>query len=492
MTSCLWLAAAVAIVISAPGCAPRSSASLAAVRIPAEVLAARLADADRLAARGCYLCLKEAAAAYSSLLDLSNDNVLVTRALEHNLMLALREIELRLPDSGAREAAESLAVRAPSSYATYFAVLDALQSAGADGAYPVLPLAAQAREQRLKLAMELEKEWAVSAMRAYFFLVTALTTRDLRELKPIIAAVLAAHPQDLSLKYRVQAIGPVFSREASRALIGEETGFGEVHLLLGLRGMLDGNLGAAHRELTRARELLPDSASVALTLAGVAMSYARYPEALALYDQVVASSPDGASRLGKAKALSYLTRHEEAIVLLDELLKELHINPGEKYYWRAWNRLRLAQTQPAYDDALAALNAMRNNEVYRLAGIASLGLGRLAEARGHFAQALDMNGADCDSQRYLGDVDAVERQWQPAVGHYVSAVACYEQSLARMAGELPGPEKDISGLSNGLIASLREDMKEAEILRAASARNADLISKSPAFPRSPSPQVRPQ
>src|SRR5436190_13158055 len=107
------------------GCAPRP-VPVAAPRITPAVLAERLAEADRLASRGCYLCLKEAAAAYAALLDDSDDSQLIAKALENNLMMALREVELRIPDSGAREAAEQLQARAPTSYADYFAVLDAL------------------------------------------------------------------------------------------------------------------------------------------------------------------------------------------------------------------------------------------------------------------------------------------------------------------------------------------------------------------------------
>src|SRR5690348_6878391 len=105
------------------GCAPRP-VPVAAPRLAPEVLAARLAEADRLASRGCYLCLKEAAAAYAALLADSDDSQLIAKALENNLMVALREVELRIPDSGAREAAEQLQARVASSYAAYFAVLD--------------------------------------------------------------------------------------------------------------------------------------------------------------------------------------------------------------------------------------------------------------------------------------------------------------------------------------------------------------------------------
>ena len=88
-------------------CAPRP-VPVAVPRLAPGVLAARLAEADRLASRGCYLCLKEAAAAYAALLGETDDATAAIRALENNLMLAAREIELRIPDSGALEAARQL------------------------------------------------------------------------------------------------------------------------------------------------------------------------------------------------------------------------------------------------------------------------------------------------------------------------------------------------------------------------------------------------
>ena len=447
------------------GCATIPAAPPAAApRISAEALASGLAEADRLASRGCYLCLREAAAEYSRLIALSDEVVLAAKALENNLMIALREIELRIPDSGARDAAHALQARVPASYASYFAVLDT---------------AADSAAERRTLAEALEKESPASAMKSYFYIAAALNAGLAKELMPGLDGILSPHPQDLSLKYRVQAFGPAFSSEVSRALIGQETGFGEVHLLLGGRAVMNGNLPAAHNELTRARQLLPDSASVASVLAGVNMSYARYAEALTLYEQVTAAWPDEAALIGKAKALSYLTRHEEAIAMLDELLKNSQYNPGEKYYWRAWNRFRLDQNQTAYDDALAALNAMRNDAVYRLAGIVSLRLQRVGEARGYFENALQMNAADCVSITYLGQIDAAERIPKQAFVWFSNAVACYNQKLERMGGELARHEKDITGLSNGLIAGLRVEIKEAQALRAAALKHVDALIPDP-------------
>ncbi|HKY20893.1 MAG TPA: hypothetical protein VJM31_06710 [Vicinamibacterales bacterium] len=424
--------------------------------------------------------MREAAVAYSALLALSDDAVLARKALENNLMIALREIELRIPDSGARDAALALTPRVPSSYAGYFAVLDSVRAD--HGAAKAAPYVLRpAREERMKLVVELEKEWPASPMKAYFYVAAALGGGMVAELKPQIDPILDTHCENLSVKYRIQAFLPTFSEVASRALIAQEARFGEVHFLLGQRAVLDARLADAHRELTRARELLPDSASIALVLANLKMAYAHYSDALSLFNAALAAGSDGAAQLGRAKALSYMGRHLEAIDLLDELLADLQNNPGEKYYWRAWNHLRLGRTQAAYDDAVAALKAMRNNEVYRLAGMASFSLNRLVEARDNFDNALQMNGADCDSQRFLGQIDSAERSWKPAFARFSSAVACYDQALARMAADLAEQEKDLSGLSDGLIASLREEMKEAQALRSVSSSNVAIISKSAGF-----------
>ena len=158
---------------------------------------------------------------------------------------------------------------------------------------------------------------------------------------------------------------------------------------------------------------------------------------------------------------------------------DLQNNPGEKFYWRAWNRLQLGQSQPAYEDAMSALKAMRNNEVYRLAGMAAFGINRVGEARGYFEEALHINPADCDAQRYLGQIDAVERRWTPALGHFSQAVDCYDAALLRLRQELAQHEQDITGLSNGLIASLRGEIKDAETLRANARSNAQVAARNP-------------
>jgi tetratricopeptide (TPR) repeat protein len=463
------------------GCAPRP-VPVAVPRISPEVLAARLAEADRLASRGCYLCLKEAAAAYASLLADTDDPGVARKALENNLMVVAREIDLRIPDSGARDAAEQLRVKIPLAYDPYFAALEMQANPLVAGGVTLQAFRAQ-REDRLKFVAGLEAEAPASAMKAYFFIAAVLPLRDFRELKPTVDAVLAVHPDDLSLKYRMLAFQPTYSGDAARDLIGQETGFGEVHLLMGQRAFLNGDRPGAFRELTRARELLPDSVSVIFGLANITFAYARYADALALYDRILASPAatgvEPQVKLGRAKSLSYLKRHDEAIALLIDLLQnDASNNPGEKYYWRAWNRLQLGQAQLAYDDATTGLDAMRNDSIYRLAGMASFSLNRLGESRKFFEEALTMNRADCDSERYLGLLDSAERSWKPALGRFSTAASCYQGVIVRLQSELAQYEKDITGLSNGLIAAKRLEIREAEALRDQSILNAAAATRN--------------
>jgi tetratricopeptide (TPR) repeat protein len=474
-------------------------------RLSPEQVATRLAEADRLASRGCYLCLREAAAAYAALLVETDTPAVAARSLENNLMLALRERELRMPDSGALALALQLQSRVPASYQSYFSTLQSLVDTVA-GTQPPMDRdrAAALREERLKLLTALESSVVgpapASAMKAYFYLALVLQLRQYKDIKPEIDVVVAAHSSDLSIRYRMLTFQPTYSFETARELIGMETGFGEVHLLIGQRAVMGGNLAGAFRELTRARELLPDSLSIALALAHVTFSYARYADALALFDAVLAAAGrgedpegggylpaaglEGQAQLGRAKSLSYLKRHDDAITVLDELLtSDPRNNPGEKYYWRAWNRLQLTQAQQAYDDAMSGLNAMRNDAIYRLAGIASFSLNRNAEARDFFENALQMNSADCDSARYLGLLDAAEQKWQPASGRFTAAGKCYEVLIARMQEELAVYEKDITGLSNSLIAGKRGEIKEAEALRTQAEHNAAAATKNAASTR---------
>jgi tetratricopeptide (TPR) repeat protein len=469
------------MAVLAAGCATARTSDPGAVSgMTPQELGPRLADADALAAQGCYLCLRDAAFAYQTLLRLSEDPGLARRALENDLLIAIREIELRLPDSGARARARALAARntaTPGKYDACFQLLDSLDTPP-DSGTATFSETRDRQAGRRALAAALETEWPSSAMAAYFYIAAAVGSGQLTELKPQVDAILATYAHNLSVRYRFQAYAPTFSEAAANELLAEEPRFAEIHFLLGQRAVFGAALVTAHRELTEASRGLPDSLAIASSLGRLELVFARYAEALALFDRMLARGPDEAAQLGRAIALSYLQRHREAIAVLDDLLKDPSTLPGDKYYWRAWNYLALIESQQAYDDAKLAMNAMANSEVFKLAGIASYNLTRITEARGYFESSVKMNAAECDASRYLGIIDAAERSWRPAAEHFTTAAACYERAIAALEADVAMKQADPSGLYAGQVAAIQADIAEARLLLDASRRNADVAARA--------------
>jgi tetratricopeptide (TPR) repeat protein len=336
----------------------------------------------------------------------------------------------------------------------------------------------QRQTERKTLADRLEANWPSSAMASYFYIATAISAGQVDALKPQMDAILSTHPENLAVKYRFQMYPPAFAGVTARELLAQEPRFAEIHYLLGERAVFGAALVIAHGELTAAYETLPDSLAVVVAFGRLELAFGRYAQALQLFDRVLVRGPDEPAALGRAVALSYLKRHREALAVLDDLLKDVSSNPGDKYYWRAWNRLQLAESQPAYDDAKAAMNSMANSDVFKMAGIASYNLAKIAEARSDFESSLKMNSAECDASRYLGLIDSAERSWQPAAARFTAAAACYRQAIDALESELAKKQADTSGLYAGQIAGIAADIGEAKALLEASSRNAEVATRN--------------
>ena len=480
--------AAVAISLAA-ACTlkPRARPALVPGLSP-EAVRTRLAATDALAARGCYLCLRDASEAYQTLVPLaaSADDPLpiYTKALENDLMLAIREIELRLPDSGARDRADALRLKVTTgAYDAYFSALDFLSNSANDRLSTVQDFQ-RLGAARQQLLTQFESLWPATPVAAYYYLALGRGSSYLREAKQDPQTIAATHPAQIALQYAALQSAQPLRPGATDEILAIEPRFAELRLFRGLRAIGGGNPEGARRELMAARELLPASLAVLSALAAVEFVYARHATALSLFEEVLSRGPDPQAQLGKAEALSYLKRHQQAIVELDDLLTDPSRNPGDKYYWRAWNKLQLQDAQPAYDDATAALRFMRSADAYRLAGIATFNLQRLPEARGYFESALKMYAEDCDSLQYLGQLDAADRNWPAAAGRFNDAAACFDMSITRMSAEVLKKEaQNTGGLLDEQIAAIKSDIDARRMLYAQSVQNAAIASRNaPASP----------
>jgi tetratricopeptide (TPR) repeat protein len=446
--------------------------------LSAAEVAARLAEADAMAARGCYLCLREASAAYLNLLALSDNLAVVRHALENELMVAMREKELRLPDSGAVERAKEVRLKnevrlkadTTYDYDLYFSLIAAPAAQGVG-----MALMLQREEERKAQAAKLEAAWPTSVFAAYVYLPMAALTARGDAFRQQAAAIGNAHPGNLAVKYR--GLTMAYTDADALSILEQEPRFGELHYLRGQRAVGGTDLVNGHREYSVAYEALPESLAVAVSFGGLELAFSRHAQALALFDKVLVREPDHDAQLGRAMALSSLRRHAEAIAYLDELLTDPSWRPGDKYYWRAWNYLQLAKSQAAYDDANAALKSMANSNVYQLAGIASYQLSHVPEARSDFENSVQMNAANCDSIRYIGIIDAAERLWPAAFKRFTTAAGCYGGVIARLESELAEKQADTSGLFAGQIAGLVAEIAEAKALLDASTHNAEVAAK---------------
>ncbi len=459
-------------------CASASCATKPAPRpavkpeLPQEVVRARLADAEATASRGCYVCLLEASAIYESLVQASSSVEAARKALETDLMLVLRERELVIPDSGAQARADVLRPRFGVEYDPHFALL----------------VPQQTRDSTLAALAALEPRWPAEPVSAYFYLAFALQAGrwDRGDLGTEPQKIAAAHPRDASVQYRISAFQPTYNAAAASALLDAEPRFGEIRLIRGQRSLMGGGIVTARKELAAAYDVLPQSLTIKSVFGAIEFAYARYPEALKLFDEVLAAGPNPVVRLTRAEVLSYLERHREAIDELDHLLADdPRTNPGDKYYWRAWNKLQLAELRPAYDDATTALKFMNGPDPYRLAGITTFALEALTEARGYFESALKMLPFDCDSMQYIGQLDAAERKWADAAANFAKAAACFKTVIAGMTSDLAAKEAaNVDGLLDGQIARLRIDIAARQKLLEQSVTNAAIAAKN-------SPPVRP-
>jgi predicted Zn-dependent protease len=152
---------------------------------------------------------------------------------------------------------------------------------------------------------------------------------------------------------------------------------------------------------------------------------------------------------------------------------------GDMYYWRAWNRHRLAQHDAANDDVLASRQRMpMDPKVDSLAGFIALARHEVERAEGEFRLAVQhyegRGERDCDSGYYLASTLVMQRKWAEAAPFFERAEPCYaldekavRQRIATIrASDLPDDRQD------RLVAAKERDILKIRLQQARSCYNA--------------------
>lgn len=381
--------------------------------------------ADALVSTGCYACLAEAVQLYRREPSGSprNERAIRQRQLALTLM-AFRERELALPNSGADRAVTAIPWASPLPLDVFAMVLRRLE----DRDKPIDTDAPAPTEVTTALTQLLAKPATKSVAVAYALALTC-PTRASRDVPASSEWLVQMRQIHLSVRYAELTCSTSVAADETSAFIRKEPRFAEVHYQSGLAALYHGQLVSAHEHFELARKGLPHSAVVTLSLANTSLALSKFEEALHLFSVPNSLTGQPSALLGQAKALTYLGRHVEAVTILNTLLEHGAPNPGDNYYWRAWNLYSLSENQAAHKDALEALNFWPSSQVARLAGLTARALTQYDEARSHFVQAIAFEPGDCESRSYLAQLDARANIWNTALAGFDASTSCFKQAI---------------------------------------------------------------
>ena len=407
---------------------------------------ARLQSADALVTAGCLDCLLDAYHAYEAL---RADGAVGARAtagaIRSAVLIAIRENELGLLDSGALRNARQLLGASPAlapELSPIVEIADVL-AAGPAGQTPFATTEAQT--QALVRQSANQARW-VTFLRAWMpddpvatYLWLSLACGVYGSQVPgaadrsVVVGQAIRAPLVAFKEITACTRGPV---DLLQPVVDVEPRFREAHLFVGLAalsgqlrpGAVNGapDVDAADVEFRAAYEWRQDWPSLTLLIANTALTAEDFNRALEFYDKTLAlmnGHPD--ALLGKIRALSYLQRYLGAITTADALLATGR-NPGEARYWRALNEEQFARNEEAWVDVEIANDLLKSAEVAKLAGIIAIGRGDLAVARQRLELSLMRRPVDCETGHYLEIVLSEQREWERAIQATQATASCFD------------------------------------------------------------------
>jgi tetratricopeptide (TPR) repeat protein len=440
----VWTLALVVAAVAAvmAGCAKP------ALRLP-NVNAPWLADLDRahaLVRDGCYTCLEEAAAIYERAVGLAPDRTEPRRQLVDTLILmAARERELGLGKRTSLQRAQAAASVLPLPW-DYDTLLAIVQASGWN-ARGVSPAQQEEQFNNRVMAHTSWKDWRVTLLRAAPFDLTSqhlLAAFDCNYRMLFDDAGIKPWSPEGDVyplvEYRIAACEGNEGR--LDGVLKRVPRFGEAHLYLGEVALTNRKLRTAERHLLEAVEALPELAAGYYQLGQVYALTEEFDLAHWAYGNVLAAVPDHRfAMLEDAKALTYLKRPEEAIAIVNEMIRLGTWYLGEAHYWRAWNRYHLGQYDTANDDVVKSRQwLIMNPGVAELTGLIALARNEVERAEGEFRAAMELTAShgerNCNVAYYLPSVLVMQRKWAEGAPLFVKAEACLVEDERETRGRL--------------------------------------------------------
>jgi tetratricopeptide (TPR) repeat protein len=240
--------------------------------------------------------------------------------------------------------------------------------------------------------------------------------------------------------------------EARRVLIGSQTEGIDVYKGTAL-------LGQAH-------EAFPASHWLSIYWARSSQGIAEFDAALAGFDSVLADVPTHRDALlGRVTSLSYLMRHQEAIVTTTRMIELGTWHIGDAYYWRAWNQYNLKALEPAWSDVEIAIKMLSTTSAYMLAGLIAYDRKDLPTAVLRFDRSFELDVTNCDAVWMAGLVHVDLEAWPLASPKFARAMSCFSNAASQARTDLAALDAEVKRAGGSLNPPGREQRQRAKLTR---------------------------
>jgi tetratricopeptide (TPR) repeat protein len=426
----------------ASGCA--SSTPVPSARPSGPSPAARLAAADAQVRAGCFDCLASALEEYEALRPVSVvADAASLGAARAAALLAIRERELGTPDSGYLARANAIAAANPRTQATLGVPLQIVETLPVRG--PVTQVSNDVALLRNQTALQNRELWTTQlraqanedALSAYLWL--AFNCAHLPSAEHAVGQWLALEPawRDTPLvALKAATCGSTADSRSLERLLESDPRFVEVHFFLSFPLAYTGRIDEAMEHLLEAYRWRPQWPGVTSSLGADYLALEDYDRAIDFLDRTLALVPRYPDALlNKAKALTYLGRYGDSLVVVDQLLAQQSL-VGDARYWRALDEDALGRYEEAWVDVELAGERLFDAAVPKLAGIVAYHRKQLDIARDRFELSLRRNKSDCETGFYLGVVLGEQRAWPRTVDVFAETVACFDKAEAKLREEI--------------------------------------------------------
>jgi tetratricopeptide (TPR) repeat protein len=248
---------------------------------------------------------------------------------------------------------------------------------------------------------------------------------------------LEVFPDSPLIQY-ILSLYPKENQKSLEELIQREPRYHEAYYFLGEIALRRKQLITAEKNFLKAYEQIPESSSTIISLASIYFSFEELEKSLEFHEKALRMAPAyRAALLGKALCLGYLGKNEEAIEILNMLIKLGKYYMGDAHYWLAWNHNELESLHEAWENIEKAKNYFVGySRVLSLAGIIAFKKGNLEVAEENLKEALKLDHSNCEASYYLGKVYAVYQDWKESGIYFEKAALCNEEKEKKLEDKI--------------------------------------------------------